>query len=96
MSQQELEGSIRSICANNSVDGVLLQLPLPSHLNEEIVMDALDPSKDVDGFHALNMGYFVLIETEITTFSISFGFVDLQVCFDIILVQQCMSFLSCC
>ena len=38
------------------MDGLLLQLPLPGHLNEEAVIDAFDPAKDVDGFHPVNVG----------------------------------------
>ena len=34
----------------------LMQLPLPAHLNEEAILEAFDPTKDVDGFHPLNMG----------------------------------------
>ena len=41
------------------IDGILLQLPLPSHINERDVTAAIDPSKDVDGFHSLNIGQLV-------------------------------------
>ena len=43
-------------CRDGRVDGVMVQLPLPAHINEENVMESLDPSKDVDGLHPLNMG----------------------------------------
>lgn len=60
INQTQLEDKIKSICNDHSIDGILVQLPLPRHLNEESIMDAINPSKDVDGFHALNMGYYLL------------------------------------
>lgn len=42
------------------VDGILVQLPLPPHLNPEAILQAIDPGKDVDGFHPLNMGKLLL------------------------------------
>jgi methylenetetrahydrofolate dehydrogenase (NADP+)/methenyltetrahydrofolate cyclohydrolase len=39
------------------IDGILVQLPLPRHINENTIIDAIDPRKDVDGFHPLNLGY---------------------------------------
>lgn len=54
--QEELFAAIDAACASSEVDGVLVQLPLPSHLNEYDVMERVDPRKDVDGFHPLNMG----------------------------------------
>lgn len=47
---------VRQVCGDPGVDGVLVQLPLPRHCDEGSVMEQLDPSKDVDGFHPLNMG----------------------------------------
>ena len=40
----------------DEVDGILVQLPLPSHISQEAVIEAIDPSKDVDGFHPMNAG----------------------------------------
>ncbi len=57
VSQSELEAAVAGLCASPEVDGVLVQLPLPPHLCEEAVMEHLDPRKDVDSFHPLNMGY---------------------------------------
>ena len=51
---------IESLNNNNNVDGILVQLPLPSHLNEEKILIHIDPSKDVDGFHESNVGRFNL------------------------------------
>lgn len=56
ISQQQLQEAVGQAAADQSVDGVLVQLPLPHHLDEERVMESLDPRKDVDGFHPLNMG----------------------------------------
>ncbi len=54
--QQELLGRVASLCAREDVDGVLVQLPLPKHLDETAVLDAIDPARDVDGFHPVNAG----------------------------------------
>ena len=54
--QDDINSAIDRVCADASVDGVLVQLPLPPHLDEFAVMERLDPKKDVDGFHPLNMG----------------------------------------
>ena len=40
----------------NSVSGILVQLPLPKHIDKQKVIEAIDPSKDVDGFHPMNVG----------------------------------------
>lgn len=45
---------------NPEVDGILVQLPLPKHISEEEVINAVDPGKDVDGFHPINVGRMVL------------------------------------
>jgi methylenetetrahydrofolate dehydrogenase (NADP+) / methenyltetrahydrofolate cyclohydrolase len=56
MSEPELLGLIGELNADPEVDGVLVQLPLPRQINARAVIDALDPAKDVDGFHARNVG----------------------------------------
>lgn len=55
-SQAELEALVRSLSANPNVDGILVQLPLPKHLNAAPVVAAIDPRKDVDGLHQDNAG----------------------------------------
>ena len=55
-SQEELLNLIYDLNADASVDGILVQLPLPDHMEERTVIDAVDPSKDVDGFHPENLG----------------------------------------
>ena len=56
VSEEELIGVIDQLNADPAVHGILVQLPLPSHLNEELVIGCIDPAKDVDGFHISNVG----------------------------------------
>ena len=55
-SQAELLALVAQLNADPSVDGILVQLPLPGHVDSRLVIDAIDPAKDVDGFHAINAG----------------------------------------
>ena len=57
--QQELLAKIAELNADDSVDGILVQLPLPEQINADAVISAIDPSKDVDGFHVANAGALV-------------------------------------
>lgn len=54
--EEELLGIIRELNEREDVNGILVQLPLPSHINEERVLLAISPEKDVDGFHPVNVG----------------------------------------
>lgn len=54
--EAELLALVRKLNADPTVDGILVQLPLPKHIREQSVLDAVDPSKDVDGFHPMNAG----------------------------------------
>ena len=56
ISQEEMEKVVRDLNADPAVNGILVQLPLPSHLDEEKVLSAIDLEKDVDGFHPVNIG----------------------------------------
>ena len=56
ISEAELLGLIEDLNADDSVDGILVQLPLPNHINEQEILTKIDPSKDVDGFHPQNVG----------------------------------------
>ena len=56
VSQDELLGHVRALSADPSVHGILVQLPLPKHLDENAVLDALDPAKDVDALTPKNAG----------------------------------------
>ena len=55
-SQQELLDLVAALNADEDVDGILVQLPLPDHIESDPVLDAIDPKKDVDGFHPVNVG----------------------------------------
>ncbi len=54
--QEELLKIVNDLNINPDIDGFIVQLPLPKHLDEEAVTLAIDPSKDVDGFHPMNFG----------------------------------------
>ncbi|KPK86599.1 MAG: 5,10-methylene-tetrahydrofolate cyclohydrolase [Bacteroides sp. SM23_62_1] len=56
VSEKELLNKVIEINKNDEIDGVIVQLPLPSHISEEKVIETIDPSKDVDGFHPVNVG----------------------------------------
>ncbi|MBF0360192.1 MAG: bifunctional methylenetetrahydrofolate dehydrogenase/methenyltetrahydrofolate cyclohydrolase FolD [Oligoflexia bacterium] len=56
ISQQELLNVIDKLNNDISVHGILCQLPLPSHINEKIIVERIDPNKDIDGIHPLNLG----------------------------------------
>lgn len=60
ISQQELLDTIARMNADETLDGFIVQLPLPSHISEEAVLEAVDPRKDVDGFHPQNVGRLAL------------------------------------
>jgi 5,10-methylene-tetrahydrofolate dehydrogenase/methenyl tetrahydrofolate cyclohydrolase len=55
-SQEEVEGLVKELNADPAVHGILVQLPLPNHLDEEKILGAISLEKDVDGFHPLNIG----------------------------------------
>eukprot|EP00879_Flechtneria_rotunda_P015776 GHRR01016499.1.p1 GENE.GHRR01016499.1~~GHRR01016499.1.p1 ORF type:complete len:304 (+),score=94.88 GHRR01016499.1:116-1027(+) len=54
--QQEVLGVVEKLNADPQVHGILVQLPLPKHIDEQLVLSAISVEKDVDGFHPLNMG----------------------------------------
>ncbi len=58
--QKELIQTIRKLNEAPEINGILLQLPLPSHLDEFAALEAIDPARDVDGFHPVNVGYLCL------------------------------------
>ncbi|KAL4458107.1 hypothetical protein ABPG75_012972 [Micractinium tetrahymenae] len=60
VTQRQLEAAVAALCCDPRIDGVLVQLPLPAHIDEEAVIDKFDPQKDVDGFHPLNMGRILM------------------------------------
>jgi methylenetetrahydrofolate dehydrogenase (NADP+)/methenyltetrahydrofolate cyclohydrolase len=60
ITQDELIEIIHEINENDDIDGLIVQLPLPEHLDEDAVINAIDPNKDVDGFHPENVGKMTL------------------------------------
>ena len=60
ISESTLLDTVRSLNMDAEIDGFIVQLPLPDHISEQKVIEAIDPSKDVDGFHPVNVGRMVL------------------------------------
>ena len=58
--EEELLGKIYDLNRDPSVHGFIVQLPLPKHIDEDKVIDAIDPKKDVDGFHPVNVGNMLI------------------------------------
>lgn len=60
ISQEELMALVQKMNEDPKINGILVQLPLPKHLKEDEVLLAIDPDKDVDGFHPMNVGRMVV------------------------------------
>lgn len=60
ISQQDLINEIQKLNSDDNVDGFIVQMPLPKHIDEQAIIQAIDPRKDVDGFHPVNVGRMVL------------------------------------
>lgn len=60
ISQEMLLAEIAKLNSDANVDGFIVQMPLPKHIDEQAVIEAIDPRKDVDGFHPVNVGRMVL------------------------------------
>ena len=56
VSEEKLLNIVEDLNSDDSVQGILVQLPLPKHINSDKILDTIDPVKDVDGFHAENVG----------------------------------------
>ena len=56
VTEQEVLNKIKELNENDTVSGILVQLPLPPQINKEKIINAIDPTKDVDGFHPINVG----------------------------------------
>jgi len=54
--QADLVALVKALNADGAVDGILVQLPLPAHIDENVIIATIDPDKDVDGFHPVNAG----------------------------------------
>jgi methylenetetrahydrofolate dehydrogenase (NADP+)/methenyltetrahydrofolate cyclohydrolase len=61
--EKELVSYIEKLNGDSTIDGILIQQPLPPHLRASTLMEAVNPNKDVDGFHPVNMGRLLLGET---------------------------------
>jgi methylenetetrahydrofolate dehydrogenase (NADP+)/methenyltetrahydrofolate cyclohydrolase len=59
ITQDEIIGTIEMINSNPRIDGILVQLPLPKHIDTNKILEVIDPAKDVDGFHPYNVGRMV-------------------------------------
>ena len=60
VSQEELLKKVAVLNTDSDIDGFIVQLPLPDHINEQKVIESIDPGKDVDGFHPVNIGRMVI------------------------------------
>jgi len=60
VTEDELLGKIEELNHDDDLDGFIVQLPLPEHISEQKVIEAIDPRKDVDGFHPVNVGRMVI------------------------------------
>ncbi|HHU92927.1 MAG TPA: bifunctional methylenetetrahydrofolate dehydrogenase/methenyltetrahydrofolate cyclohydrolase FolD [Halanaerobiaceae bacterium] len=68
ISQDELIGLIRELNEDRNIDGILVQLPLPAHIDEKAIIEAIDPGKDVDGFHPVNTGRLFNSQVDVPRF----------------------------
>ncbi len=60
VTEEELLGKVKAVNEDDSVDGLIVQLPLPGHIDEQKVIETIAPEKDVDGFHPVNVGRLVI------------------------------------
>ena len=60
LTEEELLAKIRELNNDSDIDGFIVQLPLPKHISEQKVIEAINPKKDVDGFHPVNVGRMVI------------------------------------
>jgi len=56
ISQEKIVETIKMMNENPNIDGILVQLPLPKHIDSDLILESIDPKKDVDGFHPFNVG----------------------------------------
>lgn len=65
ISEEELLALVKKYNQDESIHGILVQLPLPAQINEKRIINAIDPDKDVDGFHPINMGRLLIGGSEV-------------------------------
>ncbi len=66
ITEEKLLGLINELNLNNDIHGILVQLPLPAQIDSEKILQAIDPKKDVDGFHPINVGKLVVGNASLT------------------------------
>ncbi len=76
-SELELLELIKDLNGKNSIDGILVQLPLPKHIDAKKVIDAISPEKDVDGFHPVNVGNMVIGDKNVFYSCTPYGIIEL-------------------
>src|SRR6185295_16297962 len=62
----KLVAEVRRLNEDETVDGILIQLPLPKHVSKHTVLESVSPAKDVDGFHSSNLGHLLLGQETLT------------------------------
>jgi methylenetetrahydrofolate dehydrogenase (NADP+) / methenyltetrahydrofolate cyclohydrolase len=65
VSEDEVLALVKKLNDDETVDGILVQSPLPKHVDEKLVIEAISPNKDVDGFHPLNIGLLAIKRTKL-------------------------------
>jgi methylenetetrahydrofolate dehydrogenase (NADP+)/methenyltetrahydrofolate cyclohydrolase len=60
VTEAELLATVHKLNSDKDIDGYIVQLPIPKHINEQKIIEAVDPAKDVDGFHPINVGRMTL------------------------------------
>lgn len=86
ITNSQLLAEIDRLNHDPQISGIIVQLPLPEHLNQPLISSAIDPNKDVDGFHPLNVGYLHLNRSE--------GFVPCTALGCLALIKQCQQDLA--
>jgi methylenetetrahydrofolate dehydrogenase (NADP+)/methenyltetrahydrofolate cyclohydrolase len=82
VTEKELLDKVRELNEDDDLDGFIVQLPLPKHISEQKVIEAIDPRKDVDGFHPINVGRMVIGLPSFVS-ATPFGIVELLKRYDI-------------
>ncbi|MBI4473649.1 MAG: bifunctional 5,10-methylenetetrahydrofolate dehydrogenase/5,10-methenyltetrahydrofolate cyclohydrolase [Acidobacteria bacterium] len=66
LTTEQLLAEVRKLNEDEAIDGILVQLPLPKHVNKHAILEGVDPRKDVDGFHSSNLGSLLLGQKALT------------------------------
>ena len=76
---EELLGLVQGLNADPEIHGILVQLPLPAQVDEDAILEAIDPAKDVDGFHPVNVGRLAIGDEEVLAPCTPAGIVEMLV-----------------